>query len=1848
MEQAANEMTSDIRTLRDFLVHLPRLANFQYNTTVSYFLWKVLFACLRSNQDSIDWDKLIGVFSTENWKKGVYQNIDLPESWRETFFDKALNNDHRGSSCSRQCHPTETVYYCFDCTKNPLYEICEQCFDKSKHSTHRFTSRVVTRSEGRVCHCGDPSGFTDPNNAHKCINESNNEKVDFPYNKEEHAQSAFSQVLDYLIDVLIYLKEQSEEYPKTVMSDTKGRLESTTKHYALQLYEDECKIHVLDLTHKISTILNKPLEFGTMMVGRLESGHPFVTLVESSDVDKLKIIQQAFATDGISLHLKKTNDIFKEYLIEELLEWCYEICLHNPSLSTKLALRVSICDAWNSNLMSTKLTPDFLSPYITKISLLGKFTVPYEQRDSFPWCKPWEFSNTADTSHDPQILEIMFNYDKRLQNTDIPHTLSKFHPLHGSRFQYLLSEVVPYIPKLSKFRIQKVFCIIFTIVDDSRKCLAAQYLDIYPTLLFNTVASDTSGYQVSLMSVLSQYIFQNPSIANMVIKCGFIERLLQFTFTLMSFTPEELIDCPPVPLCRGFKLPPDTIKNKRSVICFKDIYLTMSTNTVPEELLTNKTIIGAIVQSFSTFDTVLPLKREASEHVEFENFEFSSYYFFFSSMLAMVDGFVRNICLLTDPELRREIVSQFLKMSMLKEFELLGAFRKLTSDSASSSEELRENTTQDGLLIVKEKICNVVSNVVNYQVGVDIQNFFNPMSYFFRFVLQWSQCGRYEPLPNEIKGYFNFSKFFNNKDHLIWISESALSTLVMISQISVGFWVRNGTPITHQLRMYTKYSMREFTYFSDIFNVQFSMSLADPNDFMVSYLSRWGLKNWTEGVPMGDYPDDDTTAAMVDQCLLLIIRLLTEVRSLVMTSSVEGFEKTMQTEIIHALCFNSFSHNSLMNSIPEHVTKHPAFDLYLEDLTNYTPPSGLMDAGVYTLKEEYQLQIDPYFIGFPPSKRYEAEKMVRNGMAKRDGIEYKDTFVPPKEIAECLKPTLYSQLYQISNTDIFGIFLKNTLDHINKFKYETMLTKAVHLVHLCVINNLHGFMKIFWREYAFVHTEFSYYHSIGSLLYSFLLKEEFANEHGKIREIFKFLRYDAPHINIDSYLSEQTPSFNPDLLTRSGKETHEKDDEFEKKKKLAKQRKKKLMRKLAKQQQMFMENNSMSTAISEPTEGTVQSKKLVIRPGWSYPADICIFCKMPHDDDAFVYFSFLENNICDQFVNFSLPLDVTKAYSEPVSLDGTNVYDNYTRFSGTTFEGKLQKLQTYENCFKNPKLTKQRHVLRTCGHGAHITCLNNHMKSARATHNHITKNLPITLGFSLTFCPLCNALSNCFLPKIASTNTRRKEDLLERSNQDQTNTTSENVYATCIRALIVLHDLISDSHKSNMVDPIATLTYIITNTVSNIEITSRFIGRPGVSHFILNQISNQNLMTLRILSELKIFILENQSQVSNTLYVSQSSLQAPFNLKDWQSFIQTNFDYDILKLVDLYLEPGFRDGATMPEVLQQLLKKKLHQEFSSISRELMKMNFYMPVTKQEDELVWSLPITKNQKYKMEVEYVMDIFKDYISVFSPTVPEEFLSYLEEFKWHFHDMIIKSLTVFMRRSILLIHSEYAMDQECTDFPENYRELDKLLEFCHLFTVQSLFEHYQKYELSTITTFMNQAIWQLQKKTFIERLDKMNICYPGSVRLIDLPKRLSSFTVNEDEHIKYRAHKRELAICLFCGARAHVQSSVGIHNHSIGECTNHYYNQCKVNSSYGCFLLVRSGSIYLAYGNRGTFYRAPYLNKHGDTDEDYRFGTTLTLNMERYTHLTRDVVLSNMIPHLVFRLTDNTSDLGGWESM
>lgn len=79
-----------------------------------------------------------------------------------------------------------------------------------------------------------------------------------------------------------------------------------------------------------------------------------------------------------------------------------------------------------------------------------------------------------------------------------------------------------------------------------------------------------------------------------------------------------------------------------------------------------------------------------------------------------------------------------------------------------------------------------------------------------------------------------------------------------------------------------------------------------------------------------------------------------------------------------------------------------------------------------------------------------------------------------------------------------------------------------------------------------------------------------------------------------------------------------------------------------------------------------------------------------------------------------------------------------------------------------------------------------------------------------------------------------------------------------------------------------------------------------------------------------------------------------------------------------------------------------------------------------------------------------------------------------------------------------------------------------------------------------------------------------------------------------------------------------------------------------------MIRSNAVYLSYGERGTFYSAPYLHKHGEPDEDFKYNTPVFLDKKRYEYLCNGIILDNMIPHLVLRLTDGNSDLGGWETM
>ncbi|KAL3230488.1 E3 ubiquitin-protein ligase UBR2 [Nakaseomyces bracarensis] len=1814
-----------INDLQSFLEYLPTLCESRHDNVVEFVLWKAIELSTQIGPDDVPWDDLVSVFKGYDWDSGKLSKILCNDSWKAKFIKESSSiHRHDGCVCNRVCYPPETVYYCFTCTINPVYEICEHCFDKAAHDGHLFTARTVTRAEGKICHCGDPAVFNEPILAYNCKQESSEEpkyEVDLS-GRDLHLLTTLNTLFDYLIEYSLHFKESKlENIPlreHSIMTNTydeKNRFKGTsfdaklssnptpltqspssisnnTNHtyekWAITINNEDCTMHYMDLASHISRILKQPTEYAIGIVDSLLEESSFAIIVESTNLDKIKRIAQEFESNNVKVSVCNLREIFKQLLIEDIINWILNKCLNDKdSLRFKHILRLSLLDIWNSELplKPTKKQTSTLNPYISKINLLGGFLVSNEQDSLKPWFNTWDLPSLKNE----YMRTILSNYNQRIQEANSPDTIAHFYTLYGSRLQYILTESMMLLCSQSKRELLKIVNSIFSISDESRCFVAAQYLDVYLTLLYKTVSSDPTGYRLCMMSLLSQNIFLEPNFALLAIQCGFIERTLKFAFTLMYFEADDLMPYLSIALHSGFKLPYETIKSRRTIICFKDLCSIMSTNRSPALLLERLETFEAVVSAFASFSSILPLKRETSEHVEFENFDFSAFYFFFSSCLIMLDGYVRNLSMIIDKEKRIELAEKLLNIVINKEFASL-----LKSRNSYGIEKLNPNMAENTkslspqkIPLVKFKICNHVTDIVNFQVGIDTQYLFNPMSYMFKFIVQWARCGRYEELPYNTKELIDFDKIFEDKQKALYISESSLSTLVLIGQVHVGFWVRNGSPIIHQIRMYTKYSMREFTYFSDIFNVQFSMAMSNPNDFMVNYLAKWGLQHWANGVPTCDYPDVDTTLSIVDESLILLIQLLTDMRGISIRSSIDSFEKTLKTEIIHAVSFQSCTYSQIMSTIPEHITKHNAFDIALRKYTKYTAPSGLNDSGLFSLKDEYKEEIDPYYIGLPNGKRYELEQLLRKHISKKNNIEYENSFVPAKKVIDQVKTSTFSNLYGITSVDTFGLFLKNSLDHIKKFGHESLLNRVLHLIHVCVVNNINEFSKIFWREYAIVDTEYCNDHSIGAILYSCLLMDRFTDTHGKIKEIFRIFNSEVAHVNVKEYLMEQTTNFKPDVLLSSLELKSVRDEEFERKKQIAKLRKEKLMRKLARQQKKFIELNCPPQCNnSEQTTATTSAEDLLTLDMNDDTIDssteTCVFCKMKKDDDQYVYFAYQERNICD--------------------------------------EGLLSKLEDILQQGKEVTVTDS--ISRACGHGSHIRCLGHHMKTARAVHNQTTKNIPIAYGLGVIYCPVCASLCNSILPHLNGMSENKDIDMLMDDGLDLEITEKQDV-ANAFKCALILYDLYMDG--SNNSEPGLNELYqvilkILINTVANFEIRSRDkINVKNVLN-VLGTLPCQTHLTCKLLNDLRLFLKEyarrTGASLDNNVNTSIFDLLDGTGFSDVEPIISLKLEHDVITLATHC--PHIGDSP---------------ERYLSTS----------------DDTINNLGESDTNGHEESL-------------------KEFLNRLPDAGSRFRDKIIESLTVFLRRLFTLTQVVSSPHSPTAEVLGECDEDNEIAVYWNYFKIKRSLEEYLcrvvRNECRLMITMMS-----------INDINVLSSVLP--VQLVNLPDNLSDFQLQGDSFPDNSAnsvatpnadnrgstsvyhggntagdisdnYSHDIAVCLMCSKQLHMQRLVSHLGFEIGQCTHHARSECPMTNPYGLFLLVRSNAVYITYGQRGVFYPGPYLNQFGERDQEFRYGTPVYLDRTRYDYIKNDILLGNMIPHIVFRLTDGNADLGGWETM
>ncbi|OAG38181.1 hypothetical protein AYO21_07641 [Fonsecaea monophora] len=278
-------------------------------------------------------------------------------------------------------------------------------------------------------------------------------------------------------------------------------------------------------------------------------------------------------------------------------------------------------------------------------------------------------------------------------------------------------------------------------------------------------------------------------------------------------------------------------------------------------------------------------------------------------------------------------------------------------------------------------------------------------------------------------------------------------------------------------------------------------------------------------------------------------------------------------------------------------------------------------------------------------------------------------------------------------------------------------------------------------------------------------------------------------------------------------------------------------------------------------------------------------------------------------------------------------------------------------------------------------------------------------------------------------------------------------------------------------------------------------------------------------------------------------------------------------------------------------------------------------------------------------------------------------------------------FLRKSAIFFHVAHGVDFPTTAGSEaGLSELERLCHLLHLPNIDDILRSFGEY--STSDALKNRAgIW-LQQCIQFEVKSKMmlqlvgvpmrplgvKLLHPAPFELIGLPKY---FDVLMEESHKRRCPTTgkevlDPALCLFCGEIFCSQTVCCQTKDKRGGCNAHVQ---KCSSPIGMFLFIRKCHVALLHVTKdpkagiqdallrrvqglppsstmshGSFFPAPYLTKHGETDSGLRSKHQLILNQKRYDKLLRDtwLMINGSVWSTIARKLESEVNAGGWETL
>ncbi|KAI5210038.1 hypothetical protein E4T39_00606 [Aureobasidium subglaciale] len=452
-----------------------------------------------------------------------------------------------------------------------------------------------------------------------------------------------------------------------------------------------------------------------------------------------------------------------------------------------------------------------------------------------------------------------------------------------------------------------------------------------------------------------------------------------------------------------------------------------------------------------------------------------------------------------------------------------------------------------------------------------------------------------------------------------------------------------------------------------------------------------------------------------------------------------------------------------------------------------------------------------------------------------------------------------------------------------------------------------------------------------------------------------------------------------------------------------------------------------------------------------------------------------------------------------------------------------------------------------------------------------------------------------------------------------------------------------------------TLCNTLAFTVSSMEISYRGVPNPaeGETGTFLDSISEQSMKTLRILSE-TVRTATAAAAVKSGVpeYLRESRVHSSWTHQLKKVFGDDSGENPALSDASLFGHDIFSFFANfavnevpMGQSMHHILRLCYSAELVKVIVTFLCRDSLREASQTNQTGAWDLSDIKLfQKWCKDQDDVR--FSPHIS--ASRLAEQSFWDLEWEAPALSKVIDAYALTFMRKALLLTHIHFGVD--FADFNANAElpELQRLAKILRLPRPQEVVAqlgHEEQFQAIAARWVGSVLVSTAMKERM--RADAQYLGHPAIFELVGLPKHYDTLT---EEAIKRRCpttgkEVSDPAICLFCGEIFCSQASCCMTDRNKGGCFQH---REKCSGNIGIFINIRKCMVLFLHHSHGSWYHAPYLDRHGEVDPTLRRHHQLFLNQKRYDKLLREAWLNHGVPSVISRRLEGDMNTGGWETL